>query len=146
MDLKILDCPIEKALECWNQESAGDRGKRRRENKPTHVREQVMNIRVEQVFFDSFREERSLKRVRGVGNQGQDIEECQRNRNPTRSYAGDPDGIRQRADQVNDERQQANNGEVSIHGADSTLLRNPRKGKAQSLDRQSRVNAVGSRI
>ena len=85
-----------------------------------------------QVALDPLGQERRLKGIRSAGDQNEQIEKRQRRCDVTRPHPGYARRIRQGADQVNDESQTADDGEVGIHGCLGAQIEGDDEGRGAS--------------
>ena len=69
------------------------------------------------VFFDSLGEEWPLEGVRRARNKHKNVEQSEANGDASRANTGDTHCVGERADQMNDERQRAENEELEVHEA-----------------------------
>jgi len=117
MGLKMQDCTAKHALKSRNQQCACNRRQTGRYQEPAKIAEKRAARHTVETGLYPFRQERSKKRVRSSRNEHQDAEQGKRYRDPFRSYAGDPHRIRERADQMDHERQEADEKKLGIHGS-----------------------------
>jgi hypothetical protein len=61
VNLQVKHRPAEQSLERGDEQGACDRGHRRREQKPTKIREQIGFPGWDQVFLDPFGQKRALE-------------------------------------------------------------------------------------
>ena len=94
---------------------------------------------MQQTTFHSFCEERPLERVRGAGDQHQNIEERERHRNAPRPHASNANRVRQCPNQMNDERETTDDDEIDIHAVShKTLIVSVRTAQLNSLSKALR--------
>src|SRR3954471_1030263 len=115
MHLEMLNSAAEKPLKRRDQTSADDTGGRSGKEKPSKIGGHINDRTASEIVFDAFGEEWSLKRVRSARDKDQQIENSKRDRDTPGSDAGDTRGIGQSSDQMNDEREQNDDGQLSIH-------------------------------
>ena len=116
--LEVRHRLAEDPLEGGGQERADHGGERRREQKPTEIQQEVVRSSGAQIGLYPFSQEQSLERVGGAGHQDQDVKQRKPHREAPCSHSDDADRLGQRPHQVNNEGQEANDGELRVHEHD----------------------------
>jgi len=115
MDLEVQYRAAEHTLKRRNEECSRHRRETCRHQQPTEIAEQAAACERIQIGLDALRQKRAQKGIRGARHEHENAEQGQRNGNPLRPDAGDTNRISERTDQVNHEREEADDEKLCIH-------------------------------